>query len=379
MPCSLLVWLRHKPLPIVAMLSLASTCALVLRTHGVMPAWTKSSSVDASAPLGTVPYVATMVVTSSLTPPLPPPSLPSAPPPSPSSPPPAASDSAASSLEAGADDGARSPARGSTIGAGGAHSPPIIVGLNRRVYQNDKERRYVCPRLQGRGCVFTSERSSFGKAHALIDVLKDPRKARALDFRTAPGQLKGVIISEQDAAKRGSLAFKRNAYDFEIGYNQQTATVWRPFLCNELNRRTNWTIADALLAGPPRRRAPSWQGIRAEHWPAQQPAVAAFVSNCVGWRLNFLRELRQHVPIDSFGACLHNNDTCPKGGKHKCDKVLHAGGYKFVFAFENTEESHYVTEKVYTGLRSGAVPIYKGAPEVLASIFGRPPEAARCH
>ena len=49
------------------------------------------------------------------------------------------------------------------------------------------------------------------------------------------------------------------------------------------------------------------------------------------------------VGLDSYGACLHNNDTCAKAGKHKCDKVVRAGAYKFVYAFENTEESHYVT------------------------------------
>lgn len=75
--------------------------------------------------------------------------------------------------------------------------------------------------------------------------------------------------------------------------------------------------------------------------------------------MQYLRELRKHVRLDSFGACAHNNDTCPKAGRHKCDKIVRAGAYKFVFAFENTEESHYVTEKVYTGLRSGAVPVYR--------------------
>ena len=105
-----------------------------------------------------------------------------------------------------------------------------------------------------------------------------------------------------------------------------------------------------------------------DRWPRVTGELAAFVSNCVGWRLDYMRELRKYVRIDSFGGCAHNNDTCPKSGRRKCDKVVMAGAYKFVFAFENTEESHYVTEKVYTGLRSGAIPIYKGAPEVLEHV-----------
>ena len=246
----------------------------------------------------------------------------------------------------------------------------VLVGLNKKVYRFVAEREYACAGLGGGRCTFTTERSRFGEAHALIDVLKDPRSTRPLDFRPTDDQLKGVIISEKDASKRGSWQFKANAYDFEVGYNKKDSTVWRPFLCNELNRKTNTTIAEALLGGSPRRLPPAWQGLKVDRWPAQQPAVAAFVSNCVGWRLEYLRELRRHVRLDSFGGCAHNNDTCPKRGKHKCDKVVMAGAYAFVFAFENTEESHYVTEKVYTGLRAGAVPIYKGAPEILQHVPG---------
>jgi hypothetical protein len=267
--------------------------------------------------------------------------------------------------------GALDPAHRSTSKRShGKRTEDIVVGLNKAVYKYEKQRAYECPALGGGGCVFTTERSRFGEAHALIDVLKDARKAAALDFRVKAGQFKGVIISEKDEAKASSGAFRANAYDFEVGYNKRTATIWRPFMCNEVSRKTNLTIAEVVQRGDPRRRPPFEQGLNGRVWPAVTGELAAFVSNCVGWRLEYLRELRKHVAIDSFGACLHNNDSCAKAGKHKCDKVVLAGAYKFVFAFENTEESHYVTEKVYTGLRSGAVPIYKGAPEILQHVPG---------
>ena len=254
----------------------------------------------------------------------------------------------------------------------GGRASPILVGLNKPVYKNERQRAYVCPSLRGRGCVFTTDRARFAEAHALIDVLKDARKAAPLDFKVKRHQLKGVIISEKDEAKQHSSTFKRNRYDFEVGYNRQTATIWRPFMCNEVSRKTNLTIAEVLLRGSPRSRSPSRQGLNAgpsDRWPHQTGELAAFVSNCAaGWRLAYLQELRKHVTLDSFGGCAHNNDTCPKSGRRKCDKVVMAGAYRFVFAFENSEESHYVTEKVYTGLRSGAVPIYKGAPEVLQHV-----------
>lgn len=248
----------------------------------------------------------------------------------------------------------------------------ITVGLNKGVYKKEKERRYSCPALRGGTCLFTTERSRFPEAHALLDVLKDARRAGPLDFRVKKGQYKGVIISEKDEAKHTSAAFRANAYDFEVGYNKKSATIWRPFMCNEVSRKTNLTIAEVLLRGARRLRSrpPFEQGLNGAVWPPQVGELAAFVSNCVGWRLEYMRELRKYVTLDSYGACAHNNDTCAKSGKRKCDKVVRAGAYKFVFAFENSEESHYVTEKVYTGLRSGAIPIYKGAPEILQHVPG---------
>ena len=177
----------------------------------------------------------------------------------------------------------------------------IIVGLNRKVYKHDKERHYACPALgSGSSCLFTTERSRFSEAHALVDVLKDARKAARLDFRASGGQLTGVIISEKDGAKAHSAQFRANRYDFEVGYNKATATIWRPFVCNEVSRKTNLTIAQVLLRGPRRLRAqpPSAQGLNGATWPAVSGELAAFVSNCASReRLEYLRELRTAVSL----------------------------------------------------------------------------------
>ena len=353
-----------RPVPLLALITLASSLLLLYRTfqtvsasphppvqHGqpavatgattTMPQQTASNDNVATQLSHEDPILAAAVPDLSSPPP---------PPPSPS---------------------AARVASGHARRGGTSSSLSVTVGLNKGVYRFEKQRSYHCPAMGGGKCVFTTERSRFGEADALIDVLKDARRAGPLDFRVKPGQLKGVIISEQDKAKSRNAAFAQNGYDFEVGYNKRTATIWRPFMCNEINRKTNLTIAQVLLRGNPRARPPSAQGLNAgdeDVWPAQTGELAAFVSNCVGWRLEYLRELRKYVRLDSFGACAHNNDTCAKSGKHKCDKTVKAGAYKFVFAFENTEESHYVTEKVYTGLRSGAVPIYRGAPEVAEHV-----------
>ncbi len=165
----------------------------------------------------------------------------------------------------------------------------VLVALNKHVYRFVDERNYSCPAMRGAPCMFTTLESKFGRADAIIDVLKDPRKVRPLDFRTRRGQLRGVIISEQDRAKQGNGAFKSNGYDFEVGYNRRDSQIWRPFMCNELSRKTNVTIAETLLRGPPAAADPA----------AKTGVLAAWVSNCVQWRMDYLRELRKVAPRPS--------------------------------------------------------------------------------
>ena len=205
--------------------------------------------------------------------------------------------------------------------------PPILVGLSRPVYRPSSEtvRAYACPAQGGRGCVFTTRREQFDAADAIIDVLKDPRNVVSLPFKIDRSrQLLGVIISEQDKVKRAFPRFRRNRYDFEVGYNKRTAAVWRPFMCNEVSRASNQTIAEDLLAaGAPLSAGGNANAARR----ARLPRVAAFVSNCVEWRLDYLKRLAKWVRVDSFGACYNNNRTCAKAGARACDKVERAKDY----------------------------------------------------
>lgn len=82
----------------------------------------------------------------------------------------------------------------------------------------------------------------------------------------------------------------------------------------------------------------------------------------------YIQELQKHVPIDCYGKCLHNKDLpneyvnplnmFNKGFLEILEK------YKFIISFENGICKDYLTEKLYRTLHVGAVPIYKGAPNV---------------
>ena len=67
------------------------------------------------------------------------------------------------------------------------------------------------------------------------------------------------------------------------------------------------------------------------------------------------------VPLHSFGRCLNNMPIAAS----KFDTLRR---YKFCVAIENSEDEHYVTEKVYDAFVAGCVPIYFGALNVLEYV-----------
>jgi hypothetical protein len=67
------------------------------------------------------------------------------------------------------------------------------------------------------------------------------------------------------------------------------------------------------------------------------------------------------VPLHSFGRCLNNMPRTARSDS-KIDTLRR---YKFCVAIENSEDRHYVSEKVYDAFVAGCVPIYFGAPNIL--------------
>lgn len=95
--------------------------------------------------------------------------------------------------------------------------------------------------------------------------------------------------------------------------------------------------------------------------PKTENAIAAaFISNCGArnFRLQALEILEKaKIKIDSYGGCHRNRDG-------RVDKVEALRRYKFSFAFENSNEEDYVTEKFFQSLVAGSVPVVIGAPNI---------------
>jgi len=97
----------------------------------------------------------------------------------------------------------------------------------------------------------------------------------------------------------------------------------------------------------------------------REPAPAVYIASSRvdrSGRTRYVRELMQHLPIDSYGRSLRNR-ALPhdEGRKSKLDTIAR---YHFTLAFENSISLDYVTEKFYDPLLVGSVPVYLGAPNV---------------
>jgi len=88
--------------------------------------------------------------------------------------------------------------------------------------------------------------------------------------------------------------------------------------------------------------------------------VAWFVSNCKAKnsRLEYAKELSNHIEVDIFGQCGSKN--CPRSSQACLNKLNTE--YKFYLAFENSNCVDYITEKFFVnGLKYDVLPIVMGA------------------
>lgn len=106
-------------------------------------------------------------------------------------------------------------------------------------------------------------------------------------------------------------------------------------------------------------------------FPDQAP-VAYIASNCESScdRDNFIQRLMRHVPVDSFGKCLHNREF-PRG--MTANDV--AARYPFYFALENSDCAEYHSEKLLRPLKAGVIPLVHDSPPGRYDVFTSRPNA----
>ncbi|ALC44467.1 FucTB [Drosophila busckii] len=92
--------------------------------------------------------------------------------------------------------------------------------------------------------------------------------------------------------------------------------------------------------------------------------------NTISGREDYVRELMKHIPVDSYGGCLHNRDL-PESMQNDylnhlySPTILHfLARYKFMIAIENGVCEDYITEKFWRPLIIGVIPIYFGSTSI---------------
>ena len=103
--------------------------------------------------------------------------------------------------------------------------------------------------------------------------------------------------------------------------------IWVPYFRVALNEKVDPSDTDEI-----------------DHAKGKTKLVINFMSNCVGFRINFIRKMKTHLQVDSFGRCHGNAGGCIRAS-NKCDVVQKQ--YKFYLALENTFCEDYHTEKFY--------------------------------
>ena len=96
--------------------------------------------------------------------------------------------------------------------------------------------------------------------------------------------------------------------------------------------------------------------------------VAWISSHChtrSGGREKFVKTLQKYMDVEIFGKCADKDYNISFPDKeHRNEEMKFYSNFKFYIAAENDMTKGYVSEKLFVGLGSGAVPVYFGASEI---------------
>jgi hypothetical protein len=200
-------------------------------------------------------------------------------------------------------------------------------------------------------CIFTRNRAFTAQADALLFHVPGVIHMRQFP-QTRDASQQWVLFSQESPSNWPMLAD-----DSFMGQFQLTATY----------------RADSAVPLPYLDFAQLRVGDAARDVLRRQGGVAWIASNCAdhNGRLEYVREMMKHVPVDSYGGCLHNKNYSFGAGQRAFatersveHKLAVLRRYKFTLAFENSDCDWYATEKLQHAFEAGTVPVVMGAPNL---------------
>lgn len=191
------------------------------------------------------------------------------------------------------------------------------------------------PKFGIEGCHITDDRSLLDKAHGvmihhrdiggdLIEVVNRPR----------PTYQKWVWMNMESPTNSYSQDWVNNAFNITSSYRRDS-DVWVPY-----GRVIELSDKNKTFQIPPKDKTVCWI---VSHW------------NPSFWRVNYFNELSKFIKIETYGR--HFNRYVNDEDYHKILPTC-----KFYLSFENSIHKDYFTEKVFSPLTLGTVPVVIGPP-----------------
>ncbi|XP_069479903.1 3-galactosyl-N-acetylglucosaminide 4-alpha-L-fucosyltransferase FUT3-like [Ambystoma mexicanum] len=189
-----------------------------------------------------------------------------------------------------------------------------------------------CEELFGiTGCLFTSNRSLYNKADAVIlhhsDIMYNRSK---LPQQPRPGHQRWIWFNLEPPSKIINLDMMDNLINLSMTYRCDS-DIFTPY---------GWTLLTEepqKFSIPAKSKLVAWV---ANNWDPSIPSV------------RYYKELENHLPVDVIRTRQQRLNE---------DELIFLSKYKFYLAFEHFQNQDYVTEKLWNNaLLSGSVPIVLG-------------------
>lgn len=207
----------------------------------------------------------------------------------------------------------------------------------REVYSNDFHPHH-CP-LSVNACHITIDPKRFSESDASLIHLRESIDYHRLNSLPRQSHQRLVFFLKESPVHSPTLSVKQHGHLFNYTQTYRpdsdvTGTTLRDlfWLFNE-KIHPNMDLKSILQTKEP------------------EKILVAIISNCGGSsnRLEYIKELRQHIPVDVFGKC---GKTCPISSD--CRQYVYSK-YKFYLSFENSLCDEYVTEKFFYALNSARI------------------------
>ena len=266
-----------------------------------------------------------------------------------------------------------------TLNFGDKHVIRILAWTNKSIGKN----QWFGRRLEGVAhcntpipCEYTNNHSLYNSSdlilfHTRIAYRKDampsyrlPHQHWVTYLRETPSRIRG-IKKPQNTWFNWTIAYTLNA-DIARPYGMclpnQDKIAKDPSSITDTIRRVYRTRTDSI---PWQHTKQLYKPTAGNYAKGKTRTVLWAVSNCItpSRRERYVKELKRHIKVDIVGKC---GDGVCRPRSHSCYEMFKK--YKFYLSFENSLCTDYITEKLWSRMEQGILPIVLGGANYKAYL-----------